>query len=56
MTVTDWLTTAGIFLGPIVTVRVTRYLDDDQTVIRRGLRELFEMKRVIPMGVTNWPA
>lgn len=31
-------------------------LDDDQTVIRRGLRELFEMKKVIPMYVTNWPA
>lgn len=30
-------------------------LEDDQTAIRRGLRELLEAKRTIPMYVTNLP-
>ena len=30
-------------------------LEDDQTAIRRGFRELLEMKRIIPMYVTNLP-
>jgi hypothetical protein len=31
-------------------------IEDDQTAIRRGFRELLEMKRIIPMYVTNLPA
>lgn len=30
-------------------------IEDDQSAIRRGFRELLEMKRVIPMYVTNLP-
>lgn len=31
-------------------------IEDDQSAIRRGFRELLEMKRVIPMYVTNLPS
>jgi hypothetical protein len=30
-------------------------IEDDQTAIRRGFRELLEWKRAIPMFVTNLP-
>lgn len=37
MTIADWLMITAVFLGPIVAVRVTRYLDDQKEVRARKL-------------------
>lgn len=37
MTITDWIMIAAVFLGPIVAVRLTRYLDDRKEVRARKL-------------------
>ena len=37
MTVTDWLMIAAVFLGPIVAVRLTRYLDNQKEIKERKL-------------------
>ncbi len=41
MTITDWLMITAVFLGPIVAVRLTRYLDDRKEVRARKL-EIFK--------------
>lgn len=37
MTIADWLMITAVFLGPIVAVRLTRYLDDQKEVRTRKL-------------------
>ena len=37
MTISDWLMIAAVFLGPIVSVRLTRYLDDKREIRERKL-------------------
>ena len=37
MTIADWLMISAVFLGPIVAVRLTRYLDDQKEVRARKL-------------------
>lgn len=37
MTIADWLMITAVFLGPIVAVRLTRYLDDKKEVRARKL-------------------
>jgi len=41
MTIADWLMITAVFLGPIVAVRLTRYLDDQKEVRARKL-EIFK--------------
>jgi len=37
MTIADWLMITAVFLGPIVAVRLTRYLDDQKEIRARKL-------------------
>lgn len=37
MTIADWLMITAVFLGPVVAVRVTRYLDDKKEIRSRKL-------------------
>jgi hypothetical protein len=37
MSIADWLTIAAVLLGPIIAVRVTRYLDDRKEIRERKL-------------------
>ncbi len=41
MTISDWIMILAVFLGPIVAVRLTRYLDDKKEVEARKL-EIFK--------------
>ena len=41
MTIADWLMIIAVFLGPIIAVRITRYLDDEKEVRSRKL-EIFK--------------
>ncbi len=53
MTIADWLMISAVFLGPIVAVRLTRYLDDKKEVRARKL-EIFKTLMATRAYTSSW--
>ena len=53
MTIADWLMIIAVFLGPIVAVRLTRYLDDKKEIRTRKL-EIFKTLMATRAYTSSW--
>lgn len=53
MTVTDWLMIVAIFLGPIVAVRLTRYLDNQKEIKERKV-DIFKTLMATRAYTVSW--
>ena len=53
MTVTDWLMIAAVFLGPIVAVRLTRYLDNQKEIKERKV-DIFKTLMATRAYTVSW--
>ena len=53
MTIADWLMIAAVFLGPIVAVRLTRYLDNQKEIKERKL-EIFKSLMATRAYTVSW--
>ena len=53
MTVTDWLMIAAVFLGPIIAVRLTRYLDNQKEIKGRKL-DIFKTLMATRAYTVSW--
>lgn len=53
MTIADWLMISAVFLGPIVAVRLTRYLDDKKEVRGRKL-DIFKTLMATRVYNVSW--
>ena len=53
MTVTDLIMIAAVFLGPIVAVRLTRYLDNRKEIKERKL-EIFKSLMATRSYIVSW--
>ena len=53
MTVTDWIMIAAVFLGPIVAVRLTRYLDNQKEIKERKV-DIFKTLMATRAHTVSW--
>lgn len=53
MTIADWLMIAAVFCGPVVAVRLTRYLDDKKEVRARKF-DVFKTLMATRAYTTSW--
>lgn len=53
MTIADWLMITAVFLGPIVAVRLTRYLDDHKEIRTRKL-DIFKTLMATRVYNVSW--
>jgi hypothetical protein len=54
MRLVDWLTIIAIFLGPVVAVRVTRFLDEQREIRERKL-QIFKTLMATRAYTVSWP-
>ena len=53
MTIADWLMITAVFLGPIVAVQLTRYLDDKKEIRARKL-DIFKTLMATRAYTSSW--
>ena len=53
MTIADWLMITAVFLGPIVAVRLTRYIDNQKEIKERKL-EIFKTLMATRAYIVSW--